>query len=191
MRKLTYYIATSIDGYIAAPDGTVDAFTVVGDHMSTIATDYPETLPKHVWPHFGVDAQATGTKFDTILMGRKTLQPALDVGLTNAYPHLRTIVFSRSLQLDDPTVTVTAEDPVAVVADLKREDGLGIWLCGGGTLASALVAEIDELIVKTYPVLLGAGIPMFVGGEYTPAEFEPTETKVHENGVVFSRYRRR
>ncbi|MFG3013690.1 hypothetical protein ACGFZB_25230 [Streptomyces cinerochromogenes] len=39
--------------------------------------------------------------------------------------------------------------------------GLDIWLCGGGRLAGTLWPEIDELLIKTYPVVAGTGIPVW------------------------------
>lgn len=45
MRELVYYAAVSLDGYIAAPDHTIDAFPVTGDHMDTILRDYTDALP--------------------------------------------------------------------------------------------------------------------------------------------------
>ena len=190
MRNLTYYVASSIDGFIAAPDGSADAYTTTGDHMTTIATEYPDTLPAHVRSHFGVATDAPNRHFDTVLMGRKTYQPTLDAGLTNAFPHLRNYVFSTTLVVDDPTVTVVASDPVATVRELKQEDGQGIWLCGGGALAACLLPEIDELIVKIYPVLLGSGIPMIASG-YDPTSFRLIARKIHDNGVAFMHYQAR
>ena len=40
MRELVYYVAVSIDGYIAAPDGSYDAFPVEGDHMAVYLSDF-------------------------------------------------------------------------------------------------------------------------------------------------------
>ena len=189
MRKLTYYVASSIDGFIGAPDGSADAFTTTGDHMTTIATEYPDTLPVHIRSHFGVAADAPNRHFDAVLMGRRTYEPTIDAGLTNAFPHLRNYVFSTTLEVDDPTVTVVASDPLATVCMLKQDEGQGIWLCGGGALAGQLLPEIDELIVKFYPVLLGSGIPMIASG-YDPSSFRLTATMVHDNGVAFMTYRR-
>jgi dihydrofolate reductase len=59
----------------------------------------------------------------------------------------------------DPRVQVVAGDPVELVGRLKHRPGAGIWLAGGARLAGALLGEIDELVIKRYPVVLGAGIP--------------------------------
>lgn len=189
MRNLTYYIATTIDGFIAAPDGSPDAFPVTGQHLETIAAEYPETLPVHVRSALGVPEDAPNRRFDTILMGRKTYEPTIAAGFTNVFPHLRSYVFSRSLEIDDPTVAVVVGDPIEEVRRLKQEEGLGIYLCGGADLAGQLLPEIDELVVKCYPFVLGAGIPMFAGS-HGPLPFALVDTKTHTNGVVFNSYRR-
>ncbi|WP_441245081.1 dihydrofolate reductase family protein [Kitasatospora sp. McL0602] len=189
MRKLTYFVGVSIDGYIAAPDGTfgfIDAH-VTEDYIPYLAGEFPDALPAPARAAFGV-AETPNTHFDTVLMGRGTYGPGLAVGLTNPYPHLRQIVLSRTLPTSpDPAVEVTAEDPVTLVRKLKQEDGLGIWLCGGGGLAGQLLPEIDELIIKQYPVVAGAGIPLF-RADFAPHTFELTGSRVFEGGNVVLTY---
>jgi hypothetical protein len=67
VRPLTYYVGVSLDGFIAAPDGSIDAFPVTEDVMAFIAEQYPETLPTHVRKQLGITAP--GTRFDTVVMG--------------------------------------------------------------------------------------------------------------------------
>ncbi|WP_455353344.1 hypothetical protein [Streptomyces sp. SYSU K217416] len=45
MRKLTYYIAATLDGYIAGPDGQYDFFPFEGEEAAAILADFPETMP--------------------------------------------------------------------------------------------------------------------------------------------------
>ncbi|WP_344241865.1 dihydrofolate reductase family protein [Actinocorallia libanotica] len=75
------------------------------------------------------------------------------------------------------------------VRRLKKEDGLDIWLCGGGRLAGSLLPEIDELIVKSYPVVAGDGIPLF-SAEFHPTRFTPSRRRSFENGVLVTWYSR-
>lgn len=49
MRKLVYYVAVSVDGFIAGPAGEVDSFVSVGDHMTRMIEDHPETVPLDIW----------------------------------------------------------------------------------------------------------------------------------------------
>lgn len=189
MRQLTYYIATTLDGFIAAEDGSFDFFRFEpGDLADTVLAEYPETMPAPARGPFGV-ADAPNRRFDTVVMGRGTYQPGVDIGLTSPYPHLRQVVFTRSLPDMDPDVEIVEGDPVAFVRELKRDDGLGIWLCGGGKLAATLAPEIDELVVKCNPIVLGRGVPLF-DGDIAPTRFTLTGSRSFESGVVMSTYRR-
>lgn len=183
MRKLVYYVASSIDGFIAAPDGAFDFFAFSPDLAEFIHEAYPETLPTPYRQQVGLDVPAAA--FDTVLMGRGTYGPGLAAGLTDPYAHLTTYVFSRTLTGDH----VISEDPVAFVRELKRADGRDIWLCGGGDLAGQLAAEVDELVIKLNPVVLGAGVPLF-GREFAVDAFELVEARPLSAGVVVLRYRR-
>ena len=177
MRELTYYIGMTIDGYIAGPGGETDLFPTPDDVMAFIGAEYPETLPTHVREALGIDAP--NRRFDTVVMGRATYQPALDAGIEHPYAHLDEYVVSSA---------GPERDPVALVRRLKAMDGLGVWLCGGGRLAAALLGEIDELVVKQYPVVAGAGIPLFAGS-YTPSAFTLVEARPFASGAVVHTYR--
>ncbi|WP_238010713.1 dihydrofolate reductase family protein [Dactylosporangium sp. AC04546] len=181
MRSLTYFVASTIDGFIADPGGGYDWFGFDPELVAFLRERYPETLPTHVRAALGFD-DAANAAFDTVVMGSGTYRPALDAGIRDPYAHLRTHVVSRSLQGAE-------RDPVALVRRLKAEDGLGIWLAGGGELAGALRDEIDELVVKLNPVLAGDGVPLlrgkFAADRFTLASAEPLG-----NGVVVLHYRR-
>ncbi|QEU95412.1 dihydrofolate reductase family protein [Streptomyces kanamyceticus] len=190
MRKLVYYIGTSVDGYIAGPAGEVD-FYPVGDeeqaaaYAASVNARYPETVPTAMRAHVGL-AEAPNLRFDTVLMGHGTYRPALEHGLPSPYAHLRQYVVSSTLgSAGDPAVSVIGGDPLPVVQDLKRQDGKDIWLCGGGRLAGALLPEIDELIIKSYPVVAGSGIPLF-DGEFDPTRFRVTGRESFPNDVMIT-----
>jgi dihydrofolate reductase len=86
-------------------------------------------------------------------------------------------------------VEVFAGDPLELVRTLKKEDGLDIYLAGGGKLAGTLLPEIDRLIVKSYPVVAGEGIPAFTG-RFEPTGFTPTDHKAFSNGATVTWYTR-
>lgn len=183
MRKLVYYVGISIDGYIAGPGGEIDFFPLPDDMKAFIATDYPETLPAHAWPHFGIEPGTQVQAFDTLVMGRATYEPALQIGITSPYSHMRQYIVSTTLgAIDDPTVELVTGDPLELVRKLKAEDtGKDIWLAGGGKLAASLLPEIDELIVKSYAVVAGTGVRAF-SGEFQPTEFTPTRRQELSKG---------
>lgn len=189
MRKLVYYVAQSLDGYIGGPDGDASFFPHDGDHAALVA-EYPETVPSHIADAVGLDT--TPRLFDTVLMGRGTYQAG---GVPSPYGHLRQIVYSRSLAAaDDPAVEVVADDPAEHVRALKREPGGGpgkdIWLCGGGGLAAALRDEIDEFHLKIYPVVIGSGTPL-LDGPFAVRGFALTHSRTYQDGVAFHIYARR
>ncbi|MFF9868249.1 dihydrofolate reductase family protein [Streptomyces sp. NPDC013953] len=198
MRKLVYYVAVSLDGRIAGPGGEYDFFLAAGDERQSAAYSawvnalYPETVPTAYRAAAGL-TDAPNRQFDTVVMGLGTYRDSHDRGITSPYAHLRQYVVSSTLQPDtDPAVTVVPGDPAALVRELKREEGngLNVWLCGGGKLAGALLPEIDELVVKSYPVVTGAGIPAF-DGAFDPTVFEVAERTAFPSGVTLTRLTRR
>lgn len=185
MRNLVYYVAVSIDGYIADPTGGFDAFLAKGDHASVVLGEYADALPAHAHAALGIEPPKT--RFDTVIIGWNTLTPALDIGIPSPYPHLRQIVASRRPRDVDPEITLT-DDPLATVRRLKQEDGLDVWVCGGGKLAGTLLPEIDRLVLKRNPVAFGSGVPIFGNAPYKPREFVLTGTCSFGSGVVIEEY---
>jgi dihydrofolate reductase len=190
MRRLTYLIAATVDGFIAGPDDEIDFFPTPEPYLQHLATEYPETLPTHVRNALGI-ADAPNRRWDTVIMGRGTYQPALTLGVTSPYAHLRQLVVSGTLATDDPGVEIVSADPVGRVRELKAEEGLDIYLAGGAALAGALVAEIDELVIKLYPVLAGAGVPLFSGADFAPRALERVGETPFASGHLIIDYRRR
>ena len=171
MRKLVYYIAASVDGFIAHLDGTFDGFLPEGEHIP----DYLDSF----------------NRFDTVVMGRKTYDVGVNMGQTNPYPMLDSYVFSRSLEKSpDEAVTLVKEDALKTIEALKNQEGKPIYLCGGADLAGQcmLAGLIDEIIVKLNPFLMGKGIPLFEG-DVPMKQLELTKSTAYENGVVFLHYR--
>jgi dihydrofolate reductase len=187
MRELIYFVACTVDRFIARADGSFDFFIAEGAHLTDLVKTYPETVPGHLRGALGVKAASTWV--DAVLMGRKTYDVGLPFGVTSPYPHLKQYVFSRSMkQTPSPDVTLVQSDPLEYVRGLKREKGGNIWLCGGGVLAAALFPEIDELILKVNPVILGGGIPLFEG-EVPQTDLTLTEAKTYPNGFMLAKYR--
>ncbi|MBL8189434.1 MAG: dihydrofolate reductase [Acidobacteria bacterium] len=187
MRNLVYYIACTADGFIAREDGSFDFFPMNGGHLPYIIEEYPETIPGHLQEMLG--AKAINKHFDTVVMGRHTYEVGSLAGFTNPYPQLRQyVVSSRMTESPDPAVQLVTHDPVDLVRKLKQESGLDIWLCGGANLAGALFPEINELILKVNPVVLGSGMPLFRGIN-EPTMLELTAHKTFVGGVAIHHYR--
>jgi dihydrofolate reductase len=185
MRKLVYSVAVTLDGFIAGPDGGDPSgesyFPLHEDLIEFIAAEFPETLPGSARQAMGIDAPPK--KFDTVLEGRVSYEIGLAADVTNAYPHLRHLVFSTTMgKSPDSSVELVTSDPLETARELKAENGLDIWIVGGGTLAYALLPEVDRLILKQHPAVIGSGIPMF-NGPFDPQMFSPTDIRQLDSGV--------
>jgi dihydrofolate reductase len=140
VRKVTFGVGNSLDGYIARPDHGVDWLQWTKE-VAEISATYWKTI-------------------DTVVMGRKTYEKSPREG----FPGVKNYVFSRTLKPESRgAVELTATDPARFVARLKRQPGRGICVMGGGEFAAALfdAGLIDEVVLNTHPVLLGSGIPLF------------------------------
>ena len=187
-RHLIYFIGVSIDGFIAGPGGDMSAFPVTPDVVEFLAAEYPETLPSPVRAALGIDVP--NSRFDTVIQGRATCAAGLAAGVTSPFAHRRQYVVSRSLGASpDPAVTLVSDDPRGFVHDLKQQNGRDIYLAGGGNLAGQLLEGIDRLVVKSYPILLGAGTPLLTGGPW-PVTLELTDSRALTGGTVVSSYAR-
>lgn len=187
MRKLIYYIACTVDGFIARENGAFDFFPITGDHIPYIVQEYPETIPTHFREVMG--AQGENRHFDAVIMGRDTYEIGALAGMTSPYSHLKQYVVSTTMAASlDPGVKLISDDPIGTVRALKEQEGLDIWLCGGGRLAATLLNEIDEVILKINPVILGAGTPLFRLGEQV-VNLDLIDATTFAGGVAIHRYR--
>lgn len=189
MREITYYVACSVDGFIAHTDGSHAGFSQDSEYFADLFATFPETVPSHLRDAMGIHAE--NKWFDVVLMGRKTYEIGLKDGIASPYSHMKQYLFSRSIKVSpDPNVELVTEDAIELVMGLKGESGKGIWLCGGANLATTLFTNqlIDRLILKVNPFLMGAGIPLFAGAiEQTALKL--TNRKIYDNGVLLLDYR--
>ena len=188
MRKLIYFVASTLDGFIAHPDGSFGGFPWDAEYLTALLESFPETFPAHLRP--GAPTRADNRRFDAVLMGRKTYEVGLREAVMSPYPTLDQYVFSRSMR-ESPheDVTLVEDDVRSFVPTLKQQDGKAIWLCGGADLAGSLFAAglLDELIVKLNPVVFGSGIPL-VGPAIERVALELTASFVYPSGHVRLHY---
>lgn len=189
MRELTYYVACSVDGFIAHADGSHSGFSQDSEYFADLFSSFPETVPSHLRDVMGIHSE--NKWFDIVLMGRKTYEIGLKDGVTSPYSHMKQYLFSRSMQQSpDGKVELVSENTIELVKTLKSESGQGIWLCGGANLAATLFAHhlIDQLILKVNPFLMGSGIPLF-SGVIQQTALELINSRIYENGVVMLYYK--
>jgi len=150
MRKVVLYIATSLDGYIAGVNDSLEwLFRVEGEGDNGYSEFY-ETV-------------------DTILMGRKTYEQILVLEKGKfPYQNKKCYVFSQSITGSDENVEFVHKDIVSFVNELKEQSGKNIWMEGGGELLHFFLKEklIDEIRVTIAPAIIGKGIPLFKEGDY-------------------------
>lgn len=172
MRPIIYDVATSLDGFIAGPDGDISQFPFEGKHV----TDYQDRLQS----------------YDTVIMGRKTYEFGYGFGLepgARAYPHMKHYIYSSSLDLPERAdVTRVDKNFTDHVSSLRQEKGGAIYLCGGGAFAGLLLKAglIDRIRLKLAPVVLGRGTPLFDNASHDG--FELAVSKSYDYGVVYLEY---
>ena len=145
--RTVVYIATSLDGFIARPDGDIEWL------INILNPDNSD---------FGYSEFIAG--IDSILMGRNTYETALSF---ESWPYNRPVfVLSNILENVSQELDGKAEIINGNLKDiLKRLEAKGIkklYVDGGKTIQSFLKEDlIDEMIITTVPILLGEGISLF------------------------------
>lgn len=142
MRKIVLYMASSLDGYIAARDGSVDWLFRDQDY------GYAEFY----------------STIDTVLMGRRTYDQLLEFG---KYPYqgITGFVFSRTKAgQSDENVSFISGDIPKFARKLKSNRGKNIWLAGGAEIVREFMLNdlVGEIVLSMHPIVLGEGIPLFI-----------------------------
>ena len=179
----------TVDGFIAAEDGSLGAFVDDRAYITELSESFPETCPDHLREALGVGGE--NRHFDAVLMGRNTYEPGLKIGPSSPYPTLEQYVFSTTMEESpDEDVTLVPEDAAGMVGESKSEPGEDIWLAGRASLARSLFSErlLDELLLKVNPVVLGSGIPLFLR-TVDRTRLELTDSETYRGGVALFRYR--
>ena len=169
MPKIAYYVAASLDGYIADADGGVG------------------WLPQGESDDYGYTEFYAGV--DALVMGRRTYDQVLDFG-TWPYAGKPTYVFTSSAPDDNPYgVDFVRISPTEFVQSVATRYSGTVWLVGGGNLAEQFrrAGLIDEYLVFVIPVILGRGVPLF-GGDAPHTALDLIETQSYADGLVMLNY---
>lgn len=144
-RKVVLYIACSLDGFIATPNHQLDFL----DLVAKVGEDYGY-------------AQFQET-VDTVIMGRKTYDKVLSLGVELPHAHKNTYILTRQPRPNKGHIQFYSGPVNALIQKLKAENGLNIFCDGGAETANELLRHnlIDEFIISIIPILLGRGIKLF------------------------------
>ncbi|WP_423148069.1 dihydrofolate reductase family protein [Rubrolithibacter danxiaensis] len=176
MRKLSLFIAASLDGYIAKP----------GDDLNFLK------LVEKEGEDYGY-AEFTNT-IDTLIIGRKTYDYVLnEIGSSHYNNGERDVyVITRTERPDAGRVKFYSGDLAELVHKLKNENGKNIYCDGGAEIINELLKDdlVDEFIISVIPVLLGDGTRLFKDGR--PEQLlEFVSAKTFETGLTQLHYKRK
>lgn len=152
MRKVSLFIAMSLDGYIADSRGGVNWLEGYEDGGEAFDS-YSEFIKE----------------IDTVVMGWNTYdQIVTELSPEEwVYEGLTSYVLTHRRMESSEKIRFTDRNAKELIAELKTKPGKGIWICGGASVAGQLIAEdlIDRYEITVVPTLLGSGIRLFGHGE--------------------------
>jgi len=176
MKKIIYYVAASLDGYIAGANDDISGFIYDGKGTDQYLQDLKS--------------------FNHVLMGRKTYEFGYLYGVkpgeaSPTYSHMQQYIISDHLTFarQDKQVTILPVE-LAKIRELKQQADTDIYLCGGGKLAGWLLKNrlIDELRIKLNPVVIGSGTKLFdhISTSYALDLINQTS---YDDGLILLHYR--
>lgn len=176
MRKLSLFIAMTLDGYIAKPNDDLSFLKLVEKEGEDYGyAEFIDTI-------------------DTLIIGRKTYDYVLkEIGASHYDNGQRDVyVITRNQRPSAGRTTFYTGDLIELINKLKSENGKNIYCDGGAEIINELVKYdlIDEYIISVIPVLLGDGIRLFKDGR--PEQMlELVNTKQFDTGLTQLHYRRK
>ena len=185
MRKVTYSMSMSVDGYIAGPDGDFD-WPGFDDEVFRISLDEIRTIGVHLM----------GRRLYETMRYWETTDPAgfsdLEREWASLWNPLPKVVFSRTLTAVEGNARLATGSVADEIARLRAEPGEGDIAIGGATLAqdAAAAGLIDEYLIRVFPVLVGGGIPFFAHDDQR-VDLELLESRKLDGGVLLLHYRAR
>lgn len=174
MRKLSVYIATSLDGFIAKPNDDLSFLKIVEKE----GEDY------------GYNAFIES--IDTIIIGRKTYDWVCKAIGSSHYENGKNDVYviTRTKQKSTGKTTFYTDDLSKLVQELKSKSGKNIYCDGGAEIINALLQQqlIDEIIISIIPVILGSGTRLFKEGQ-PEQKIELMNVKTFDTGLTQVHYK--
>lgn len=176
--RVSVYIATSLDGFIARENGELDWLPGSDGTSDQSGEDFGY--------HEFMDS------VDVLIMGRNTFETVLSFGIEWPYSEKRVIVLSsQPLQIpsDLPaTVESSSCSPAELLQKLSEAGYQRAYIDGGKAVQSFLTAGlIQDMIITRIPVLIGSGLPLF-GPIDNDQKLRHINSRTFENGFVQSEY---
>ena len=172
--EVIYYVASTLDGFIATRDGSVGWLS-------------PFQAARE--DHGANELQAS---VDALLLGSRTYEFALGFGSWPS-PETPSWVFThRKLRILHPSISLTSQQPSELVEALASRGMQRAWLMGGGTLATSFETAglISKYVISVFPVLLGSGVPFLAPHVSRPEVLSLVAAKPFKSGVVQLTYER-
>lgn len=189
MRKIIVLSFISLDGVMQAPGGP-DEDTSGGFKYGGWTFPY--------FDEFAGKTMAEQMKEPSdLLLGRKTFEifagywPQHEDGWPGVNDATKYVVSNTLTNPAWKNSVVIKGDVVEEIKKLKQQGGPDLKVWGSGNLIQTLLKNdlVDELLLKTFPVTLGAGKRLFAEGTI-PAAFKLTKAEVSPSGVIFANYQR-
>lgn len=183
MRRVTFSMGVSLDGYIVGPDGD----------FGWTAPD-PEVFRFWLDDLRDVGVHLLGRRLYETMLYWETADPAslddAERAWTALWRPLPKVVFSTTLREVQGTARLASGGLAEEIGRLRAEPGEGAIAIGGATLAAQAAALdlIDEYAVVVHPVLVGGGIPFFPR-DGRRSDLELVETRTFASRFVLLRHR--
>jgi dihydrofolate reductase len=170
MVEFIYGVATSLDGFVAPPDGSADWLAPFSDAGRDHVAEFLASV-------------------DALVMGSRTYEQMLTFGEASSFGKPCYVFSSRKLPVANADFTVTSASPAQAAGEMERRGITRVWHFGGGRLFSSFrnASLITGYSLGIVPVVLGAGIPLFESPG-PPANLRLVDSRSHSSGVLMVNY---
>ena len=175
MKKIILYIAASIDGRIAEPDGGTEWLS-----------EFPITKEMNYGYNEFIDS------VDAIIMGGRSYREVLNMEMIEHYKNRQIYVVTRGwAEKAANNVNFITDNIIDHIRQIRDGAGKNIWLFGGGELISMLLAAdlIDEMCITYIPIILGKGVPLFPT-QPKESKWKLIDSITSNSDVLIVKYRR-
>ena len=170
MRKVKLFIATTLDGFIARENGSLDWLFELSNPNQT----------DHGYNDFIKEV-------GIVAMGRKTYDEVLGFGVNWPYSNCKTYILTKNndYRVKTENTFILNDINKDVIDNLKSHSSGNIWVVGGGNVITQFINEsaIDEMTLSIIPLILGNGIRLFPD-EPKETNFDLIKSESFETGVV-------